>query len=175
MIDSLSSLFAPRRRRQPGRFQGVAIAAPLRGRGLRCEFAAVEYPVAVAAFPIDSHNCQRIVQDGKLTNEGDIEVDDKPHSVGYGALIPRLDDCDNLLVPVCLSATHVAYGSLRTEPVLMQLGEAAGLAAALAVTCGKSVQEIDRTMLEHELKSAKAVIRPEHGRGSAPWPHERLR
>jgi FAD dependent oxidoreductase len=137
--------------------------------------AAVEHPVAVAAFPIDTHNCQRIVQGGKLMNEGDIEVEDYPHSVGYGALLPRPEDCDNLLVPVCLSATHVAYGSLRTEPVLMQLGEAAGLAAALAVTCGKSVQEIDRAMLERELSGAKAVIRPEHGRRSPPWPHERLR
>ena len=136
--------------------------------------ASVDDPVAVASFPIDTHNCQRVIRHGKPVNEGDIEVDSQPYSVGYGALLPKLEDCDNLLVPVCLSASHVAYGSLRTEPLFMQLAEAAGLASALAVASTTSVQEIDRRSLEKELRVAGAVLHP-HGRKYSPWPHDRLR
>ena len=102
--------------------------------------------IGFAAYGMDSHNCQRIVveKDGKLMvkNEGNVEIGvAHPYPVSYRSLTPKREECTNLLVPVCLSATHIAYGSIRMEPVFMGMGQTCGLAAAMA---GKgSVQEID--------------------------------
>ena len=102
--------------------------------------------IGFAAYGMDSHNCQRIVveRDGKLMvkNEGNVEIGvAHPYPVSYRSLTPKREECTNLLVPVCLSATHIAYGSIRMEPVFMGMGQTCGLAAAMA---GKgSVQEID--------------------------------
>ncbi len=87
-------------------------------------------PVGMAAYTMDSHNTQRIVVNGMVKNEGNVEVGGfPPYPVGYGALIPKAEDCSNLLVPVCLSATHIAYGSIRMEPVFMALAQATAIAA----------------------------------------------
>jgi hypothetical protein len=126
-----------------------------------CEGRVVaEDTVAVASYPIDSHHCRRTVVDGAARNEGDLEVKIDPYPVSYRALTPRAEHCENLLVPVCLSATHVAFGSLRTETVFMELGQAAGLAASHAAASGKSVQEIDVARLRAELRQSGAVLEP---------------
>lgn len=102
--------------------------------------------VGFAAYTMDSHNCERIVicRDGKymVKNEGNVEVPGgHPYPVSYRSLTPKREECTNLLVPVCLSASHIAYGSIRMEPVFLEMGQASGLAAAMA---GRgSVQEID--------------------------------
>jgi len=84
---------------------------------------------------MDSHNCQRLVKHGRVENEGDVQVapmkpipDQLPR-----ALVPKVGECRNLLVPVCLSASHIAYGSIRMEPVFMILGQSSATAACLAL------------------------------------------
>lgn len=102
--------------------------------------------VGFAAYTMDSHNCERIVveKDGKLMvkNEGNVEIPGgHPYPVSYRSLTPKREECTNLLVPVCLSASHIAYGSIRMEPVFLEMGQACGLAAVMAGD--GSVQEID--------------------------------
>lgn len=90
--------------------------------------------IGLAAYNMDSHNCQRVVQRGQVRNEGDVQIPPmKPYPISYRALIPRASECENLLVPVCLSASHIAYGSIRMEPVFMILGQSSATAAALAI------------------------------------------
>jgi len=102
--------------------------------------------VGFAAYGMDSHNCERIVieKGGKkmVKNEGNVEIGvSGPYPVSYRSLTPRREECTNLLVPVCVSASHIAYGSIRMEPVFMGLGQSSGLAAAFA---GKgAVQDVD--------------------------------
>ncbi len=108
----------------------------------------VDDGVGMAAYTMDSHNCQRvvIVKDGKamVKNEGNVEIKGGlPYDVSYRCLTPKREECDNLLVPVCLSASHIAYGSIRMEPVFMLLGQSAAKAACLAINGGVKVQEVD--------------------------------
>lgn len=110
--------------------------------------AKVDDGVGMAAYTMDSHNCQRvvIVKDGKamVKNEGNVEISGGlPYDVSYRCLTPKREECDNLLVPVCLSASHIAYGSIRMEPVFMLLGQSAAKAACLAIDGGVKVQEVD--------------------------------
>ncbi|NLE58566.1 MAG: FAD-dependent oxidoreductase, partial [Planctomycetes bacterium] len=85
-------------------------------------------------------------------NEGDIGVKpDRPYSIAYGALTPKRGQADNLLVPVCVSSSHIAYGSIRMEPVFMILGQSAATAAALAIDDGVAVQEVDYSKLRERL------------------------
>lgn len=105
--------------------------------------------IAMAAYTMDSHNCQRIVveKDGRMMvkNEGNAEIHGGlPYPISYKSLTPKRGECTNLLVPVCCSASHIAYGSIRMEPVFMCMGQAAGLAVALAEKQGlKALQEVD--------------------------------
>lgn len=104
--------------------------------------------VGWAAYGMDSHNCQRIVveRDGKkmVKNEGDVEIGVKaPYPISYRSITPKREECTNLLVPVCLSASHIAFGSIRMEPVFMLLGQSAAKAASLAIDGNVMVQEID--------------------------------
>ena len=94
-----------------------------------------ERPVGLAAYTMDSHHVQRYVNDsGMAQNEGDVQVGGfPPYPVGLGSLLPRRSQCKNLIVPVCLSASHIAYGSIRMEPVFMVLGQSAATAACLAM------------------------------------------
>ena len=110
--------------------------------------ATVDDGVGMAAYTMDSHNCQRVViiKDGKamVKNEGNVEISGGlPYDVSYRCLTPKREQCDNLLVPVCLSASHIAYGSIRMEPVFMLLGQSAAKAACLAIDAGVKVQEVD--------------------------------
>lgn len=94
----------------------------------------VEDAVGLGAYNMDSHNTQRYVKDGAAINEGDIqERVAGPYPISYRSMLPKVEQCENLLVPVALSATHIAYGSIRMEPVFMVLGQSAATAAALAL------------------------------------------
>ena len=110
--------------------------------------------IGLAAYTMDSHNCQRIVVNGQVKNEGNVEVGGfGPYPISYGAIVPREDDCTNLLVPVCLSATHIAYGSIRMEPVFMVLGQSAATAACLAIDEGNIIQDVNIRRLQHVLEA----------------------
>ncbi len=101
--------------------------------------------IALADYTMDSHNCGRYVVNGMVKNEGDVQLHiKKPYPVSYRAVTPKEQECTNLIVPVCLSASHAAYGSIRMEPVYMLLGETCGLAACEAMdSCHDRVQRID--------------------------------
>lgn len=127
-----------------------------------CEgLATVEKPIGMAAYGMDSHNVQRyITTDGFVKNEGNVEAKLKsPYQIGYGAIIPKKEECKNLLVPVCLSASHIAFGSIRMEPVFMVLGQSAATAASLAIDDNQSVQDIAYRKLSSQLEKDKQVLR----------------
>jgi len=109
--------------------------------------------VGMAAYTMDSHNCQRIVVNGMAKNEGNVEQGGfGPYPISYNCLVPKESECRNLLVPVCLSATHIAYGSIRMEPVFMVLAQSSAAAAVMAIDRKTAVQKIDVTMLQKQLK-----------------------
>jgi hypothetical protein len=118
-----------------------------------CTRAVVaEDSVGLAAYTMDSHNCQRIVLNGKVKNEGDVQKRlTKPFPISYRALVPKAGECVNLLVPWCVSATHIAFASLRMEPVFMILGQSAGAAACLAIDEGCAVQRVPYEKLKARL------------------------
>lgn len=108
--------------------------------------------IGMAAYTMDSHNCQRVVVNGMVKNEGDVQVGGfGPYPISYRSIVPKKSECENLLVPVCLSANHIAYGSIRMEPVFMVLGQSAAVAAILAVDSNKAVQEIEVQNLQQDL------------------------
>ena len=118
--------------------------------------------VGLASYAMDSHFCQRVVveEDGKTTvrNEGGFGHGcPRPYPVSYRSIVPKKEECANLLVPVCLSASHVAYGSIRMEPVFMILGQSAGTAAALAIDEGVAVQDLDYEKLKARLEERWAT------------------
>ncbi|MBV9879910.1 MAG: FAD-dependent oxidoreductase, partial [Gemmatirosa sp.] len=109
--------------------------------------------VAMAAYGMDSHNTQRLVVNGMARNEGDVQVGGfAPYPIAYRALTPRPAEATNLLVPVALSATHIAFGSIRMEPVFMALGQAAAVAAGLAIDSTVAVQRVNVAALQRELR-----------------------
>ena len=109
----------------------------------------VEDAVGLAAYTMDSHNCQRIVVNGMVKNEGNVEIGGfGPYPISYRSIIPKAGECKNLLVPVCLSASHIAYGSIRMEPVFMVLGQSAAIAAALAIEKNNDVHKVDVKRLQ---------------------------
>ncbi len=112
--------------------------------------------VGLASYAMDSHFCQRVVvvENGVKTvrNEGGFGKScPQPYPISYRSIVPKKSECDNLLVAVCLSASHVAYGSIRMEPVFMILGQSAGTAAALAIDHGLAVQDVDYAALRARL------------------------
>lgn len=120
-----------------------------------------ERPVAMAAYTMDSHHVRRYVtKDGWVKNEGDVEVGggNGPFGIDYGALVSKRGECANLFVPVCLSASHIAFGSIRMEPVFFALGQAAGTAAAQAIADGVCVQDVDYDRLAKRLKADGQVL-----------------
>lgn len=119
-----------------------------------------EDSVGLASYGMDSHNCQRIVIQGAVRNEGDVEIPvRRPYPVSYRSLVPKAAECTNLLVPVCLSASHIGYGSIRMEPVYMMLGQSAGTAAALAVDGKTTVQKVDYAKLRERLLADKQILK----------------
>jgi hypothetical protein len=115
--------------------------------------------VGMGAYQMDSHHVQRYVtEDGHVRNEGDVEVASRPYPVSYRSIRPRAAECTNLLVPVCLSSSHIAFGSIRMEPVFMVLGQSAATAAALAIDAGTDVQSVDYDKLKARLLSDGQVL-----------------
>src|SRR5262249_10868301 len=129
--------------------------------------------IGLAEYNMDSHHCQRcvLVEPDKQTgvgrgvvrNEGDVQVKvPGPYPVAYRSIVPKRSECANLLVPVCLSASHIAYGSIRMEPVFMVLGQSAGMAAAMAIDADVPVQQVDyakfraRLIADHQMIDATA-------------------
>ncbi|WP_425504310.1 FAD-dependent oxidoreductase [Rhabdobacter roseus] len=117
----------------------------------------VAQSVGMGSYTLDAHNAQRYVkEDGFVQNEGDIGVSAKvPYRISYGSLIPKKEECQNLLVPVCLSASHIAFGSIRMEPVFMILGQSAAAAAVQAIDANQAVQDIDYGTLRAQLLKDK--------------------
>lgn len=122
-----------------------------------------EDPVGLGSYNMDSHNCSRFVaiRDGQpwTLNDGDVQVPSTaPYGISYRCLVPRRGECGNLAVPVCFSASHIAYGSARMEPVFMVLGESVAIAASLAIDAGTSMQDVPYARLRAELEKAGQVL-----------------
>lgn len=116
--------------------------------------------VGLAAYTMDSHNVQRYVDArGQVRNEGDVQVGGfPPYPIAYRSIIPRRSECTNLLVPVCLSASHIAYGSIRMEPVFMVLGQSAATAACHSLDAGVDLQDVDLEQLQARLRADGQVL-----------------
>jgi len=122
--------------------------------------------IGMGSYNSDSHNVQRYAQpDGNVQNEGNMEVPVTPYQIPYRLILPKQSEAVNLLVPVCFSASHVSYSSLRMEPQYMIIGQAAGVAAKMAIDDGVAVQEIDTQTLSGRLKQQGAVF--EYAPGSS--------
>jgi hypothetical protein len=117
----------------------------------------VEKPIGMGSYTLDSHNCQRyITTDGYVQNEGDVGVRTKgPYQICYNSIVPKAAECTNLLVPVCVSSSHIAFGSIRMEPVFMILGQSAGTAAVFAIDEGVAVQNVNYQQLRARLIADK--------------------
>ncbi|MBN1107191.1 MAG: FAD-dependent oxidoreductase [Bacteroidales bacterium] len=120
----------------------------------------VPQSVGMGSYTLDSHNVQRYVKpDGFVQNEGDIGVRvPKPYRVDLGSILPKKEECSNLLVPVCVSCSHIAFGSIRMEPVFMILGQSAGTLAAMAVDKKKDIHEIDYDELKPILEADGQIL-----------------
>jgi hypothetical protein len=114
----------------------------------------VPEPVGMGSYTVDSHNAQRYIKpDGFVQNEGDIGVSTpRPYSISYRSLIPKKEECTNLLVPMCISSSHIAYGSIRMEPVFMILGQSAATAASIAIDENIGVQDVAYDKLRGQLE-----------------------
>jgi len=117
--------------------------------------------IGIGSYFMDCHTVQQIITPGGWqTQEGEMEhAPFKPYEISYGSLIPKQTDCENLLVTVCMSASHTIYGSLRMEPVFMMTGHAAGLAAAMTVESQKAVQQIDVVKLRTKLSAQGQILK----------------
>ncbi|WP_254508362.1 FAD-dependent oxidoreductase [Anatilimnocola floriformis] len=115
--------------------------------------------VGMGSYTIDSHNVQRyITPEGYVQNEGDIGVGITPYSIAYGSLVPKKAQCENLLVPICVSSTHIAFGSIRMEPVFMILGQSAATAAVMAIDSKIAVQDVPYAKLREQLEKDGQVL-----------------
>lgn len=122
------------------------------------------HPVGMGSYNMDSHHTQRYIAynaDGVayVQNEGDVQLSPGgPYPIDYGAIIPKRADCENLLVPVCVSCSHIAFGSIRMEPVFMILGQSAATAASLAVDARCAIQDVDWQTLRHRLLADGQIL-----------------
>jgi ribulose 1,5-bisphosphate synthetase/thiazole synthase len=116
--------------------------------------------VGMGSYNMDSHNCARYVTpEGFVQNEGDVqESPGGPYRISYKAIVPKAGECPNLFVPVCVSSTHIAYGSIRMEPVFMVLGQSAATAAVFAIEDNVDVQKVDYDKLRKRLVADKQVL-----------------
>lgn len=143
--------------REARRLQGVLTMTQLHCEGLE----VVDDAVGMGAYGMDSHHTQRYVDArGWVKNEGNVEAQvAAPYPISYRALLPKEAECTNLVVPVCLSATHIAFGSIRMEPVFMVLGQSAATAALLALEHQQTLQQLDYAILEKRLLADKQVLK----------------
>ncbi|PYJ78603.1 MAG: xanthan lyase [Verrucomicrobia bacterium] len=115
--------------------------------------------IGLAAYNMDSHNCQRIMKNSHVENEGDVQVPPmKPYPISYRSIVPKAGECENLFVPICLSATHIAYGSIRMEPVFMILGQSAATAACFAIDDRCAAQNVDYRTLRTRLLADRQIL-----------------
>lgn len=120
----------------------------------------VEDPVGMGAYGMDSHHVNRYVDaNGFVQNEGNVEASvANPYPISYRSIVPKKNECENLLVPICVSSTHIAFGSIRMEPVFMVLGQSAATAACQAIDAKKAVQDIDYSFLQKRLLNDKQIL-----------------
>jgi hypothetical protein len=120
----------------------------------------VSQSIGMGSYSLDAHNAQRYVKaDGFVQNEGDIGVHPKkPYSISYASIVPKKAECQNLFAPLCLSSSHIAFGSIRMEPVFMILGQSAASAAVQAINRKVSVQEVDYAKLKEQLLKDKQKL-----------------
>ncbi|MCA9042796.1 MAG: FAD-dependent oxidoreductase [Planctomycetaceae bacterium] len=118
------------------------------------------HSVGLGSYNMDSHNCQRHLDEhGHVRNEGDVQVSPRgPYMISYEAIVPKKEECHNLLVPACLSASHIAYGSIRMEPVFMILGQSSATAACMAIDNNLAVQDVSYDALRERLLADKQVL-----------------
>ncbi|MDA7514441.1 FAD-dependent oxidoreductase [bacterium] len=139
--------------REARRMVGAYVTTQLDVQGKR----ETPQPIGMGSYTMDSHNVQRyITPEGFVQNEGDIGVTPKkPYHISYGSIIPKKKECQNLLVPAAVSSSHIAFGSIRMEPVFMILGQSAGTAAALSIDDKVAVQDLDYEKLRTRLLTDK--------------------
>jgi len=120
----------------------------------------VPLPVGMGSYTMDSHNIQRYVTpEGFVQNEGDIGVrPDRPYQIDMGAIMPVKSECNNLLVPVCVSSSHIAFGSIRMEPVYMTLGQSAGTIASLAIENKENIHHLDYNDIRERLEADGQIL-----------------
>ncbi|MBK6284446.1 MAG: FAD-dependent oxidoreductase [Draconibacterium sp.] len=126
-----------------------------------CEgFLIAEDPVGLGAYGMDSHQVQRYVDaNGFVQNEGNVEASvPGPYPISYRSIVPKKEECTNLVVPVCVSSTHIAFGSIRMEPVFMVLGQSAATAASLAIDNQVDIQNVNYSELKNLLLKNKQVL-----------------
>ncbi|MFT5886995.1 MAG: hypothetical protein ACI9IP_003468 [Arcticibacterium sp.] len=126
-----------------------------------CEgIEVVTDPIGMAAYGMDSHHIKRYVNSkGYVSNEGNVEAHVKaPFPISYRSIVPKKEECSNLLVPICLSATHIAFGSIRMEPVFMVLGQSSAAIASLAIEADKAVQGIDYDVIRKTLVEQTQIL-----------------
>ena len=120
----------------------------------------IEDPIGMAAYGMDSHNVRRYVNDlGFVENEGNVEAYvEKPFPISFRSIIPKKNESENLVVPVCLSASHIAFGSIRMEPVFMVLGQSSAIIASLAIQNNMAVQDLNYNKLKSVLKARGQIL-----------------
>jgi FAD dependent oxidoreductase len=121
-------------------------------------YTTVDDSIGLASYQMDSHHCRRVVIDGRCVNEGDVEIPISPFPISYRSIRPKSEECTNLVVPVCLSSSHIAFGSIRMEPVFMILGQSAGAAVALAYKNKSTIQDVNYDELKQVLLSHDQVV-----------------
>ena len=121
---------------------------------------AVPDPIGLGSFGMDSHVVQHFVTErGFVISDGVIwHVPPRPYGISYRSIVPRKGECENLFAPICVSASHVAHGSIRMEPVFMTLAQSAALAAGLAIDKKTSIQDVAYPALREKLDAAKQIV-----------------
>jgi hypothetical protein len=124
--------------------------------------------VGMGSYNMDSHNCARYVTpEGFVQNEGDVQVSPGgPYQISYLSIVPKAAECPNLLVPVCVSSSHIAYGSIRMEPVFMVLGQSAATGAVIAIDDNVPVQKVSYEKLKKQMLADKQVLDYQGGPGA---------
>jgi hypothetical protein len=118
-------------------------------------------PVGMGSYQLDSHNCTRFIDaNGRVKNDGDVQLPPKaPYGISYRSVVPKRDQATNLFVPICLSTSHIAYGSIRMEPVFMVLGQSSAVAACMAIDNKTPVQDVKYDKLRTELDKLGQVLK----------------
>ncbi|MGB2759404.1 MAG: FAD-dependent oxidoreductase, partial [Maribacter stanieri] len=117
-------------------------------------------PIGMGSYAMDSHNVQRyITKEGYVQNEGDLGIEpDAPYQIHLGTILPKQEECRNLLVPAAVSSSHIAFGSIRMEPVFMILGQSAGTLAGMAINEDQEIHEVDYDSLKNKLLKDGQVL-----------------